>query len=75
VGLENSTATDPRDVQWATPLPQDADGSDLRVVNQPLLEESMTARKTKILLDGGDAQETQRIMKQLGFLDGQTTNS
>jgi hypothetical protein len=32
----------------------------------------MTARKTKILLDGGDAQETQRIMKQLGFLDGQT---
>jgi transaldolase len=34
----------------------------------------MTARKTKILLDGGDAQETQRIMKRLGFLDGQTTN-
>jgi transaldolase len=34
----------------------------------------MTARKTKILLDGGDAQEAQRIMKQLGFLDGQTTN-
>jgi len=34
----------------------------------------MIARKTKILLDGGDAQETQRIMKRLGFLDGQTTN-
>ena len=34
----------------------------------------MTAHKTKILLDGGDAQETQRIMKRLGFLDGQTTN-
>ena len=34
----------------------------------------MTARKTKILLDGGDAQETERIRKLLGFLDGQTTN-
>src|SRR5262249_29880056 len=34
----------------------------------------MTARKTKILLDGGDAQETQRIRRLLGFLDGQTTN-
>jgi transaldolase len=34
----------------------------------------MISRKTKILLDGGDAQETQRIKKQLGFLDGQTTN-
>jgi transaldolase len=34
----------------------------------------MIFRKTKILLDGGDAQETQRIKKQLGFLDGQTTN-
>src|SRR6516162_6204139 len=34
----------------------------------------MTARKTKILLDGGDAHETQRIMKRLGFLDGQTIN-
>jgi transaldolase len=34
----------------------------------------MISRKTKILLDGGDAQETQRIKKTLGFLDGQTTN-
>jgi transaldolase len=34
----------------------------------------MISRKTKILLDGGDAQETRRIKKQLGFLDGQTTN-
>ena len=34
----------------------------------------MTARKTKILLDGGDAQETERIRRLLGFLDGQTTN-
>lgn len=34
----------------------------------------MISRRTKILLDGGDAQETQRIKKQLGFLDGQTTN-
>jgi transaldolase len=39
-----------------------------------LPEESMPARKTKILLDGGDAGETQRIKKLIGFLDGQTTN-
>jgi hypothetical protein len=32
----------------------------VRVVNQPMWEDSMTARKTKILLDGGDADETQR---------------
>jgi hypothetical protein len=31
----------------------------------------MTARKTKILLDGGDAVETERIKKLIGFLDGQ----
>src|SRR5215831_13165025 len=37
-------------------------------------EESMTARKTKILLDSGDADETQRIKKLIGSLDGQTTN-
>ena len=37
-------------------------------------EESLTARKTKILLDGGDADETQRIKKLIGSLDGQTTN-
>jgi transaldolase len=29
---------------------------------------------TKILLDGGDPEETQRIRAVLGFLDGQTTN-
>jgi transaldolase len=34
----------------------------------------MTRTKTKILLDGGDPQETQRIRRLLGFLDGQTTN-
>jgi transaldolase len=34
----------------------------------------MTLNKTKILLDGGDAQETLRVKKRLGFLDGQTTN-
>jgi transaldolase len=34
-------------------------------------EVSMTARKTKILLDSGDADETQRIN---GSLFGQTTN-
>jgi transaldolase len=30
--------------------------------------------KTKILLDGGDPQETSRIKQMLGFVDGQTTN-
>jgi len=40
----------------------------LRFVNQLSPEESMTARKTKIMFDGGDAQETQRIKKRLGFL-------
>ncbi|HSA77559.1 MAG TPA: transaldolase family protein [Nitrospirota bacterium] len=30
--------------------------------------------KTRIFLDGGDQGETERITKQLGFLDGQTTN-
>jgi len=34
----------------------------------------MTLHRTKILLDGGDAEETQRIETLLGFLDGQTTN-
>ncbi len=30
--------------------------------------------KSKIFLDGGDAQETKRYLELLGFLDGQTTN-
>ena len=30
--------------------------------------------KTKILVDGGDPQETLRIKQLLGFVDGQTTN-
>ncbi|OGG43849.1 transaldolase [Candidatus Jorgensenbacteria bacterium RIFCSPLOWO2_12_FULL_42_11] len=30
--------------------------------------------KTKIFLDGGDSQETRKIIEILGFLDGQTTN-
>ena len=30
--------------------------------------------KTKILVDGGDPQETQKIKELLGFVDGQTTN-
>jgi transaldolase len=29
---------------------------------------------TKILLDGGDPEETAHIRNRLGFLDGQTTN-
>ena len=36
----------------------------------------MAAKKpqTKILVDGGDPDETLRIKKLLGFVDGQTTN-
>jgi hypothetical protein len=30
--------------------------------------------KTKILVDGGDPQETLRVKELLGFVDGQTTN-
>ena len=30
--------------------------------------------KTKILVDGGDPEETRRIKALLGFVDGQTTN-
>jgi transaldolase len=30
--------------------------------------------KTKILVDGGDPDETLRVKKLLGFVDGQTTN-
>lgn len=30
--------------------------------------------KTKIFLDGGDAEETKKIIDLLGFIDGQTTN-
>ena len=29
---------------------------------------------TKILVDGGDPEETARIKKLIGFVDGQTTN-
>ena len=34
----------------------------------------MTRPKTKILVDGGDPQETLEIKEMLGFVDGQTTN-
>jgi transaldolase len=30
--------------------------------------------KTKILVDGGDPEETLRIRSLIGFVDGQTTN-
>ena len=30
--------------------------------------------KTKILVDGGDPEETRRVRALLGFVDGQTTN-
>jgi len=34
----------------------------------------MTRPKTKILVDGGDPQETRQVKQLLGFVDGQTTN-
>src|SRR6516162_7531253 len=34
----------------------------------------MIRPKTKILVDGGDPQETVRARELLGFVDGQTTN-
>jgi transaldolase len=34
----------------------------------------MTRPKTKILVDGGDPQETGQVKELLGFVDGQTTN-
>jgi len=34
----------------------------------------MTRLKTKILVDGGDPQETLRVTELLGYVDGQTTN-
>jgi transaldolase len=34
----------------------------------------MTRPKTKILVDGGDPQETLHVKQLLGFVDGQTTN-
>jgi transaldolase len=34
----------------------------------------MTRAKTKILVDGGDPEETRRVKEFLGFVDGQTTN-
>ena len=30
--------------------------------------------KTRLFLDGGDPEETRKLIKLLGFLDGQTTN-
>ena len=34
----------------------------------------MTRPKTKMLVDGGDPQETRQVKELLGFVDGQTTN-
>jgi len=35
---------------------------------------SMIRPKTKILVDGGDPQETGQVKELLGFVDGLTTN-
>jgi transaldolase len=34
----------------------------------------MNRPRTKILVDGGDPQETRQVKERLGFVDGQTTN-
>jgi transaldolase len=39
-----------------------------------LRRSSMIRPKTKILVDGGDPQETRQAKELLGFVDGQTTN-
>lgn len=36
--------------------------------------EHMNRPRTRILVDGGDPQETRQVKEQLGFVDGQTTN-
>jgi hypothetical protein len=38
------------------------------------LGDSMNRPRTRILVDGGDPQQTRQIRKVLGFVDGQTTN-
>ena len=35
---------------------------------------TMPRSKTKILVDGGDSQETSRVKALVGYVDGQTTN-
>jgi transaldolase len=39
--------------------------AETRLTNRP---------KTKILVDGGDPDETETVKRLLGFVDGQTTN-
>jgi transaldolase len=38
------------------------------------MNSSARRSKTKILVDGGDPQETQRVRDLIGYVDGQTTN-
>lgn len=42
--------------------------------NFPATRTSSARPATKILVDGGDAEETKKIKQLLGFVDGQTTN-
>src|SRR5215467_6710241 len=42
--------------------------------NSPAQEPSTGRPPSKILVDGGDADETRRVKNLLGFVDGQTTN-
>lgn len=45
------------------------------MIEENALNRSVKARlKTKILVDGGDPEETRRVKDLLGFVDGQTTN-
>jgi hypothetical protein len=45
-------------------------------MNRVVFEEGepMNRPMTKILIDGGDPQETRQVKERLGFVDGQTTN-
>jgi transaldolase len=54
---------------------QRAEGTRAKLVCIPIGKETAMIRpKTKILVDGGDPQETQHAKELLGFVDGQTTN-
>jgi hypothetical protein len=46
----------------------------LCIPGEQLRRISMIRPKTKILVDGGDPQETRQIKERLGFVDGPTTN-
>src|SRR5215470_11669622 len=41
---------------------------------ESVMNEITRRSKTKVLVDGGDPEETVRVKKRVGYADGQTTN-